>query len=127
MSSCACGLKILTIDKNTIYSNNYYDYLRDIKLLVRSCGKTQTSTNLRLFLKHLNEELDFMFAVPYTETASDFQTLKNTFPNRLVKASLNNQLVIVLDGLENIKSKFFKDIHQYAINLFEILFKSVYT
>jgi hypothetical protein len=73
-------------------------------LVVRSLGKTQISTNLRLFLKHLNEELDLVYSGSKIQTVNDIQTLKNTFTNRISKASLSKQLVIILDGIECLRS-----------------------
>jgi hypothetical protein len=81
-----------------------------MKLLVRCCGKTQISTHLRLFLKHLSEEIDLIYSKDNNvnkkeNIMNDFSTLKNTFTNRLLKATLKNPLVIILDGIESLKSK----------------------
>ena len=58
---------------------------------------------MRLFLKHLNEELDLIYSEFKIETVNDNLTMKNTFTNRISKASLNKQLIIILDGIESLR------------------------
>ena len=78
-------------------------------MIVKCCGKTQTTSNVRLFLKHLGEEIESIYdgTIKDSKQSSDsFISLKNSFTNRLMRATVNKQLVIILDGIDNLKSNF---------------------
>jgi hypothetical protein len=74
---------------------------------------------MRLFLKSLSMEIDEIYTSVGNGGAvsrpvpNDLSSLKNSFVERLAKATANRPLLIIIDAIEQIKSSLSLDISIY--------------
>jgi hypothetical protein len=81
-----------------------------MNIAVRCCGKTQITTSMRQFLKSLSKEIDDMYGTVGDSSIcapvpNDLQSLKNSFAERLAKATIQQPLLVIIDGIEEMKGR----------------------